>query len=59
MSPAESIKNATRNSLKLKSRDIDCKVDTDLDITGDGISDKLDSGDEETASKEQTHRYLR
>ena len=58
MSPAESIENTSRNTLHDTVRTVDCKADTDLDITGDRISDKLDSGDQETARQEQAHGYL-
>ena len=30
----------------------------DLDITGDGVGDQLDGGDEETAGKHHSHRHL-
>ena len=58
MSPAESIENTSRNTLHDRVRTDDCKADTDLDITGDRISDKLDSRDQKAARQEQAHGYL-
>ena len=59
MSPAESIENTPRNTLHDMVRTVDCKADTYLDITGDRISDKLDSRDQKAARQEQAHGYLR